>query len=104
MNRRYNSTICYRAALSAALSDGAASASLMLAKNAPAAIHANVRNRKAFKRLEVPSFSSCLTVSERAMMGRLRKDNSGEVSRAQARDKGSSVKTLSKTRASGLAS
>ncbi len=102
MNRRCNSTIYYRAALTAALSEGAAAASLMLAKNAPAAIHANVMNKKAFKRLEVPSFSSCLTVRERAMAGRLQRDNSRGMSRAQARDEGSSVKTCSKMRAIGL--
>lgn len=101
-NCRCNSTIRYRPELSAALSAGAAAASLMLAKNAPAAIHANVMKRKAFKRLEVPSFSSCLTVSERAMMRRLQKDNSGEVSRARTRDGGSSVKRQSKMRAEGL--
>jgi hypothetical protein len=61
-----------------------------------------VRSRKAFKRLEVPSFSSCLTVSERAMTGRLQKDNSGEVSRVRTRDEGSSVKSESKMRAEGM--
>ena len=108
-NCRCNSTIRYwpdwpetSAVLSAALSAGEAAASLMLAKNAPAAIHANVMKRKAFKRLEVPSFSSCLTVSERAMMRRLQKDNSGEVSRARTQDESSSVESRSKMRAEGL--
>lgn len=93
---RFDSTNRYGRSAAGVPPASTADAAAVLAKKAPAIIQAKVRNRNALRRLDVCSFSSCFTVSERAMVGRLREDSSGEVSGGRAPDEGDSVKSRCK--------